>query len=115
VEELRVGDPVWTANESGERVAGTVLRTGNVRFPASHEIVNVTLRDGRELWVSPGHPTVDGRRINELRIGDKLDGSPVTQLEWLSYDGGSTFDILPSGDTGFYWANGILLASTLRP
>src|SRR3989442_783087 len=26
-----------------------------------------------------------------------------------------TYDLLPSGDTGFYWANGILVGSTLAP
>jgi hypothetical protein len=35
-----------------------------------------------------------------------------TTLE--TYRGGMTFDLLPSGSTGSYWANGILLASTLQ-
>jgi hypothetical protein len=78
-------------------------------------MVHVTLSDGRELWASPGHPTADGRSIGELEIGDKLDGSPVTHLERVPYGGVSTFDILPAGDTGFYWANGILMGSTLHP
>jgi hypothetical protein len=32
----------------------------------------------------------------------------------VRYDGGATFDILPGGVTGAYWANGVLLGSTLR-
>ena len=31
----------------------------------------------------------------------------------VSYGEGATYDLLPSGDTGFYWANGILVSSTL--
>jgi hypothetical protein len=26
----------------------------------------------------------------------------------------ATYDLLLAGDTGFYWANGVLLASTLK-
>lgn len=36
----------------------------------------------------------------------------VTEL--VSYSNGYTYDVLPSGDTGLYWANGILIGSTLR-
>jgi hypothetical protein len=31
----------------------------------------------------------------------------------MPYDGGQTFDLLPAGGTGIYWANGIELGSTL--
>jgi hypothetical protein len=31
----------------------------------------------------------------------------------VPYAGGRTWDLLPAGATGSYWANGILLASTL--
>ena len=34
-------------------------------------------------------------------------------VERLAYTGHATFDLLPAGDTGFYWANGILIGSTL--
>jgi len=115
VEDLRVGDSVWTKNEAGERLSASIVKMGNVRVPARHEMVHVTLRDGRELWASSGHPTADGRYLADLKIGDTLDGSSVTDLERVPYDGGSTFDILPAGDTGFYWANGILMGSTLHP
>jgi len=32
----------------------------------------------------------------------------------VRYQETATFDILPSSSTGFYWANGILLGSTLK-
>lgn len=113
VEDLHVGDSVWTTNESGARVSAVLLQTGSVHVPATHQMIHVTLSDGRELWASPGHPTSDGRALGSLKIGDALDGATIIHLERMHYKGGFTFDILPAGDTGFYWANGILMGSTL--
>ncbi|SRR6266498_1398442 len=114
VEDLHVGDSVWTTNEAGQRVPGTIRKTGSVQVPASHQMIHVILKDGRELWASPGHPTSDGRTLGTLNVGAMLDGAPIIKFERVSYSGGATFDILPSGNTGFYWANGILMASTLK-
>jgi hypothetical protein len=76
-------------------------------------MVHVVLADGRELLVSPGHRTADGRAMGSLHAGDELDGSRVTTWELVPYSQGSTYDLLPAGPTGRYWANGILLASTI--
>ncbi len=113
VENLHVGDSVWTMNEAGERIAGTILKTSHVPVPASHQIVHVILSDGRELWASPGHLTADGRALGNLKVGEFLNGARIIRLEHLPYRQNSTYDILPSGGTGFYWANGILMGSTL--
>ena len=69
--------------------------------------------DDRQVRASPGHPTTDGRHIGDIRPGDTLDGSRVLSAERAGYDGGYTFDLLPGGDTGFYFADGVALASTL--
>jgi hypothetical protein len=114
VEQLHEGDSVWTLNEAGQRGAAVLLKTGSVRVPATHQMIHVILSDGRELSVSPGHPTADGRAMGSLRVGDTLDGAQIVQLERVHYNGGFTFDILSSGATGFYWANGILMGSTLK-
>jgi hypothetical protein len=113
VENLEVGDPVWTMNEAGERVSTDLLKTASVRVPARHQVIHLILQDGRELWASPRHPTADGRILGDLHIRDMLDGSQIIWLEYLHYDQAFTFDILPSGATGFYWANEVLLGSTL--
>lgn len=113
VEELEVGDPIWTATEAGDRVSGTILRVGSVRVPANHRVVHIRLSDGRELWASAGHPTADSRVFADLQVHDPLDGAQITQIEILPYTGTVTYDVLPSGDTGFYWANGVLIGSTL--
>jgi hypothetical protein len=114
VENLRVGDLVWTMNAAGERVPATISRTTHVPVPASHQIVHVILDDGREFWASAGHPTVEGQRLGDVKLNDLLDGARVVVIERLPYNGTATYDLLPSGDTGFYWANGVLMGSTLK-
>ncbi len=113
VQDLRVGDVVWTADASGQRVAAPVLATTRVPAPASHVMIHLVLDNGRELWASPGHPTTDGRTMNDLQPDDLLDGARVILSERIPYAHPSTFDLLPAGETGFYWANGILIGSTL--
>lgn len=113
IEALRRGDPVWTLDRAGRRVAGVVDETGSMSVPPGHEVVHLVLADGRALRASPGHPLVDGRPVASLGPGDPYDGSVVVSAERLTYDGGRTFDVLPSGATGAYWANGIKLGSTL--
>jgi len=115
VENLSIGDQVWTMNEAGERVSAEISKIGSVKVPANHQMIHVTLSNGRELWASPGHPTADGRALGELKVDDILDGVQIIHLELVPYSGDTTFDLLPSGGTGFYWANGILMGSTLRP
>ena len=114
VEDLRPGMTVWTTDEAGERVAGAVVAIGSTPVPATHEVVHLVLSDGRTVDVSPGHRLPDGRRLGDLRPGDPVDGATVVSAALKAYDGGATFDLLPSGPTGTYWANGVLLASTLK-
>jgi hypothetical protein len=114
-EDLRVGMAVWTADPSGRRLAVEVLLVGSTPVPAAHQMVHLVLTDGRTLEASPGHPLPDGRRLGDLQPGDLVDRARVVTAELVPYAGGATFDLLPSGPTGAYWANGILLLSTLRP
>jgi hypothetical protein len=113
VEDLRVGEPVWSATPDGRRVATLVARVGSMAVPATHEIVHLVLADGRALDVSPGHPLPTGRPVGTVAVGEPLDGSFVVSADRVRYDGGRTFDLLPAGPTGTYWANGVLLGSTL--
>jgi len=66
------------------------------------------------LLASPGHRAADGRPLGTLASGDRLDGSTIVSWELVPYGNDRTYDILPAGPTGTYWANGILLASTLH-
>jgi hypothetical protein len=114
VEALRPGMTVWTLDAAGRRVIGQVAAVGSTPVPATHQVVHLVLSDGRSLDVSPGHRLPDGRRLGDLRPGDTVDGATVVSADLEAYGGGATFDLLPTGPTGTYWANGIRLASTLR-
>lgn len=113
VTDVRVGTIVWTQAADGSRVAVPVVEVGSMEAPATHRMVHLVLDDGRELLVSPGHRTGDGRQAGDLHVGDQLDGSTVTRWELVPYTGGRTYDLLPAGGTGLYWADGILMESTL--
>ncbi|MEK7555195.1 MAG: Gmad2 immunoglobulin-like domain-containing protein, partial [Patescibacteria group bacterium] len=114
VQDLEIGAPVWTVNTSGERVVGFVTLISKTAVPPDHKMVQLVLKDGRTLLVSPGHPTIDGRTVGDLAVGNEYNGSQVKTSERVSYGEGYTYDILPSDDTGFYFANGIMLNSTLH-
>lgn len=114
VQDLKVGDAVWTADATGARILGSIVRTSRVPVALGHPLVHVVLSDGRDLRASPGHPTADGRTFGQLVLGDELNGSQIVQLEVLGSDEPYTYDLLPSGSTGQYWANGVLVGSTLK-
>ena len=114
VQDLRVGMRVWTFNKAGLRVAEPLIQVSKTVVLASHQVVHVVLDDGRSLWVSPGHPTADGRAVGQLKVRDSLDRAIIVSVELVHYTGVVTYDILPDGSTGFYWANGILIGSTLK-
>lgn len=114
VEVLRAGMPVWTADAAGHRIQAAIRVVGSTPVPPTHLVVRLVLAGGRTLDASPGHPLPDGRRLGDLRPGDVVDGSLVLAADLVPYAGGATFDLLPTGPTGTYWADGVLLASTLR-
>jgi hypothetical protein len=97
----------------GTRITAPVLEVGNIQVPADHMMVHLVLADGRELLASPGHRTADGRQLGLLAPGEELDGSTITQWALVPYSADRTYDLLPAGPTGRYWANGVLLSSTL--
>ncbi|MBI4180796.1 MAG: Hint domain-containing protein [Chloroflexi bacterium] len=113
VEQLRQGMAVWTVDDSGKRTAAAVVETVMTPVPAFFQMVKLRLNDGRTVSASPGHPTAEGRALDDYRVGDTLDGALVAVVEHVAYNGEATYDILPAGSTGLYWANGILLKSTL--
>ncbi len=111
VAELRPGMLVWTI-DAGRRVAAPISVVSHTPAPFGHRVIRVVLADGRAVVASPGHPTGDGRRIGELDPGDLLDGSRVMTMDLIPY-AGDTWDLLPLSSTGQYWADGVLLGSTL--
>jgi hypothetical protein len=114
VESLREDMPIWTLDYQGQRFATTVWRVSKVPVGENHQVAEITLDDGRAVTASLGHPLTDGRLIGDLKVGDLVDGSRVNTMTMKTYDGEYTYDVLPQDANHFYWANGILLASTLN-
>ncbi len=114
IRDLKVGMRAWTIDTSGKKQPAVIFRTRKTLVPNDHKMVHIVLDDEREIFGSRGHPTIDGRIFGDLKKGDALDGSFVKSVELVVYNERYTYDILLSGDTGFYWANGILVGSTLK-
>ncbi len=112
VAELAVGDPIWTLDRAGRRIAATVVHVGSSQVIGGHVLARVTLADGRVVAASPGHPDAAGRPVADLTVGATLSGSTVVAVERVPLVGARTYDVLPSGETGTYWADGVLLGST---
>jgi hypothetical protein len=112
IQDLKTGDPIWTRDSTGLRREAVVTHTVSRPVSVGATILHLTLADRRTLSVSAAHPMINGQAIGSLFVGDLLDGSQLLHLENIAT--AYTYDILPSGDTGAYWANGILLRSTIR-
>ena len=104
---------VWTIDRKGARSAQPIIRAVKKAVPASHHVVRLLLSDGRTLDASPGHPLTSGQQMGTLTAGQQVDGAAIVSAKRVPYKGGFTYDILPAGETGFYWANGILIGSTI--
>ncbi len=113
VDQLAAGDPVWSVDAGGARVEARVLMVRSIPVRGSHQVVEVTLDDGRSVRASAGHPLAGSGTVGDLAPGDRLDGATVITVRALAYDGAATWDLLPDGPTGLYWADGVLLGSTL--
>lgn len=115
VHRLRVGDTVWSTGPSGHRIAVRVVAVGRTPVPPTHQLVDLRLADGREVRASPGHPTPTGSTVGALRPGGRFEGTRIASAKRVAYSSAYTYDILPGGPTGTYFANSVLLASTLSP
>lgn len=113
ISRLSPGSRIYTIDATGRRAEAFVLHVGSTPVTGGHELVRVALADGRIVSGSCGHPDGAGRALGELRAGARLDGSVVVRVEIVPFAGDRTWDILPSGPTGLYVANGVVLRSTL--
>jgi hypothetical protein len=111
IASLRPGDEVYSVDGDAIRVVPIlrVNRTAVVR----HHVRRIRLASGALLDVSAGHPTADGRTFADLRAGAELDGMTISGADTVPYDYPYTYDILPASDTGTYFAEGVLIGSTL--
>ena len=115
IDSLRAGDAVWTASASGTPRIAHIVQVNANPVLAPHQLLVFTLADGRTLQVSAGHPALDGSALGALRPGQLLDGAAIVTITEQPYRGAATWDLLPAGPTGAYWADGVLIGSTLAP
>jgi hypothetical protein len=106
---------VWSTDPAGRRIAVTVLRVRRAHVPSDHLMVRLGLADGRRLLVSLTHPLASGEPVETLAVGQGFDGSRVVSAARVRYRKPYTYDLLPAGPTHTYFADGILMGSTLAP
>ena len=111
---IRPGEVVWTTNANGHRVAAPVERVVRPATPGAHLMLRLALSDGRVLVAAGAHPAADGGYLRQLHPGQRYDGATVISVGWTTSTAPATFDLLPAGPTGTYWADGILVGSTLK-
>jgi hypothetical protein len=113
IAQLREGDLVLSM-QRGKVVAVPLRAVHHVSAP-NHHVVEVRLETGTVLHISPKHPTADGRTFGTLKSGDYLDGVRIESAKLVPFQFDATWDILPSSDSGTYFAGGVLVGSTLSP
>jgi hypothetical protein len=112
IADLKPGDWVFSVHD-GALIAVPLLQV--VRRPAvGHHVVHLVTAKGAVLDISAPHPTADGRRFDDLKVGDSLDGDRILVREVVPYPHAFTYDILPASSTGTYVAAGVLIGSTLK-
>ena len=114
IDNIEPGDLVWTTDADGHRMVAPVERVTRRPTPGPHLMLRLALTDGRMLVVAGAHPGEHGEYLRQVRPGQRYDGATVASAEWVRSTAPATFDILPAGPTGRYWANAILVGSTLR-
>lgn len=114
VKSIKVNDKIWTIDKYGAKIEGKIESVNKSRTSPTHYLIHLVLSDGREVTVSPLHPLSDyANEFRNLKKNEIYDGAIIVSVNHNYYPNQYTHDILPSGDTGSYWANGILMGSTL--
>jgi hypothetical protein len=109
--ELGVGDLVYSVDRERIRTV-PVVRVSRVAV-TDHRVLRIMFESGSVIEMSAGHPTADGRRLGDLAPGSKLVGGVVESVTSIPYRHRFTYDILPGTETGVYFADGVLVGSTL--
>ena len=109
IADIKKGDIVLSDEEKPVKV----IKINSVEVK-QHKILRILFNDATVLEISPNHPTADGRLFKDLKMGDVVDGRLVVETKSIPYKYKYTYDILPDSMTGYYYANGILIGSTLK-
>lgn len=115
VAQIKPGMHVWSTDRRGRRISVKVLRVHHTAVPSTHLMVRLHLADGRTVLASLGHPLPSGQAIKTLAVGQRFEGTRVVSDARVRYGRPYTYDLLPAGPTHTYYADGVLLGSTLAP
>jgi len=113
IRDLRVGDLVYSVDHDATVLVP--IRRANRTTVIRHRVLRLEFADGSHFEMSGGHPTAEGRPLAEVRVGQQLGGHRVARISEIAYQHPFTYDILPDSDTGSYFADGVLVGSTLAP
>jgi hypothetical protein len=111
ISELHVGDLVYSVDH--DQVVPVPIAAVKQRPASSHVVPQLLLDNGQVLQISARHPTADNRTFGELRAGDRLGELRIKAVKLVTYEHSFTYYILPASDTGFYFAGGAMIGSTL--
>lgn len=112
IRDLRVGDLVYSVDHDATVLVP--IRQVN-RTPVSHHrVLRVEFGNGSKFEMSGGHPTAAGVPLSGLVVGQTIGGQRVTRITEIDYEHPFTYDILPDSETGSYFADGVLMGSTLH-
>jgi hypothetical protein len=111
IRDVRVGDFVYSVHEQAIALV-PVLRVH--RIPViDHHVLRVEFVNGASFEISATHPTASGMPLSAFGVGDELMGERIARITRIPYRHAYTYDILPDSDTGTYFADGVLMGSTL--
>ncbi|MCB9704927.1 MAG: hypothetical protein H6711_23830 [Myxococcales bacterium] len=115
IEALAIGDRIYTVDRAGLPIVAPIVALRRLDVLGEHEVVRLTLDDGRELLASGPHPDAGGRPIAALAVGDPLSGGRVIERALVPHGDAPLWDLRPAGETGLYFVGGVLLGSTIDP
>lgn len=108
---LKAGDPVFSMDERGRKIIMPLAKVNSVPAGKNHQMTRLDFENGARVMATPGHPMPWHRVVQNVVFSS--DSVRVTARQTVPYYGPATWDILPEGPTGYYFIDGIAVASTL--
>lgn len=111
IRDLRVGDLVYSVHRDSIQLV-PIKRIHRVAA-VNHHVLRVEFASGAKFEMSAMHPTANGKPLSAFGVGDELMGERIVRVTRIPFQHSHTYDILPDSDTGTYFADGVLVGSTL--
>ena len=126
IDNIQIGDSVYTFNNNDGKILAPIIQVNKIPVHCGYTMIKITLENGKSIQASLNHPIPIERNyasssgnqyevllFSDIKKGDHIGNSIVVSIEFVNYNGGFTYDILPAGESGYYWADGVLVGSTL--